>query len=396
MTPSMNAHNEQHDSASPVVKQNLTTQPAAAQEAVAIEVPNGAIFNGNAYADRLETYGFECEAGPLTNCNDWVEFRRCFNHLADWAYSLPPLYAAPVTAAPAIEALKRIKLRLHFVDMPGESMWDRGDGVWVPDWRYEIQLIEHVLHGSPIKAAEKPTDTRKRIEVEGTPAAPGIDLEPFRRLVEWNYDSEFAAYEHGLRTEEQREEAEAERTRLLTLIDASSNPVAAPLIDLADVSLAAQMLTWGREEGLTEGQIAEIDAHAQKLFALTEQCDASPKTFQPTRTYSLDILGNPMRQYEPGKWESARWPSDASPKGGSEAINQLLPPNAWPRWADRHVWDANGEGWFYGAIVEGGGEGLEWNYELQPSGIAMPPEHDWRVPVLRTKANSHGAGVSNG
>ena len=31
----MNAHNEQHDSASPVVKQNLTTQPAAAQEAVA-------------------------------------------------------------------------------------------------------------------------------------------------------------------------------------------------------------------------------------------------------------------------------------------------------------------------------------------------------------------------
>lgn len=28
----MNAHNEQHDPASPVVKQNLTTQPAAAQE----------------------------------------------------------------------------------------------------------------------------------------------------------------------------------------------------------------------------------------------------------------------------------------------------------------------------------------------------------------------------
>ncbi|WP_427852884.1 hypothetical protein [Stenotrophomonas acidaminiphila] len=31
----MNAHNEQHDPASAVVKQNLTTQPAAAQEAVA-------------------------------------------------------------------------------------------------------------------------------------------------------------------------------------------------------------------------------------------------------------------------------------------------------------------------------------------------------------------------
>lgn len=49
---------------------------------------------------------------------------------------------------------------------------------------------------------------------------------------------------------------------------------AAPGIDLADISLAAQMLSWGREEGLTETQIAEIDTHQQKLFDLI---DASPK-----------------------------------------------------------------------------------------------------------------------
>lgn len=34
-----------------------------------------------------------------------------------------------------------------------------------------------------------------------------------------------------------------------------------------DFDLAAQMLTWGREEGLTDAQIKEIDAHAKKMFA---------------------------------------------------------------------------------------------------------------------------------
>ncbi len=42
--------------------------------------------------------------------------------------------------------------------------------------------------------------------------------------------------------------------------------IAAPNVALADISLAAQMLTWGRDEGLTESQVAEIDAHAQRIF----------------------------------------------------------------------------------------------------------------------------------
>lgn len=74
----MNAHNEQHDPASPVVKQNLTTQPAAAQEAVACRYrsrrKNGEFFPW-LYADKLPTERHE---------NSQYEL----------------LYAAPVTAAP--------------------------------------------------------------------------------------------------------------------------------------------------------------------------------------------------------------------------------------------------------------------------------------------------------
>ncbi len=49
----------------------------------------GAIINGRTYADRLENdYRFECEAGPLRLCSDWVEFRRCFEWLAE--HTAPP------------------------------------------------------------------------------------------------------------------------------------------------------------------------------------------------------------------------------------------------------------------------------------------------------------------
>jgi hypothetical protein len=49
----------------------------------------GAIVNGRVYADRLEQeYKFECEAGPLHLCADWVEFRRCFEWLAE--HTTPP------------------------------------------------------------------------------------------------------------------------------------------------------------------------------------------------------------------------------------------------------------------------------------------------------------------
>jgi len=66
-------------------------QPAPVQEPVGCE---GAIVNGRVYADRLEhDYKFECEAGPLHLCNDWIEFCRCFEWLA--THTTPPA-AQPV------------------------------------------------------------------------------------------------------------------------------------------------------------------------------------------------------------------------------------------------------------------------------------------------------------
>lgn len=52
---------------------------------LAHDFPAGAIHNGRVHAERLEATGLECDAGSLQLCNDWVEFRRCFEHLAQWA-----------------------------------------------------------------------------------------------------------------------------------------------------------------------------------------------------------------------------------------------------------------------------------------------------------------------
>jgi len=61
---------------------------------VADERPLGAIINGRTLAERLEAYPFESEGGDLRLCSDWVEFRRCFEHLAEWVSTLA---SAPAT-----------------------------------------------------------------------------------------------------------------------------------------------------------------------------------------------------------------------------------------------------------------------------------------------------------
>jgi hypothetical protein len=66
------------------------------------------------------------------------------------------------------EAVERVKFRLHFDGWPAESFWNAGTEEsprWIPDWRYEIALIEHALHGTPITQPEKPTDTKPRNEI---------------------------------------------------------------------------------------------------------------------------------------------------------------------------------------------------------------------------------------
>ncbi len=137
-------------------------KPAAAQEAVAIEVPAGAIHNGRAFADRLESYRFECEGGPLTNCTDYVEFRRCFEHLAEWASALPELYAAPVAAAP--------------VDLDEHGL--RALDTCIADLRRLLELApDYDLDVMQMQSLETAIESMELRKVASTPAAPGIDGE---------------------------------------------------------------------------------------------------------------------------------------------------------------------------------------------------------------------------
>lgn len=61
------------------------TALAAENAGLESDIPLGAIENGRAFADRLESYQFECDGGNLNMCSDWQEFRRCFEYLSEWA-----------------------------------------------------------------------------------------------------------------------------------------------------------------------------------------------------------------------------------------------------------------------------------------------------------------------
>lgn len=57
----------------------------------------------------------------------------------------------------------------------------------------------------------------------------------------------------------------------------------------------------------------------------------------------------------------------------------MIPADAWPEWADRHCWDEDGCGEFYGVMVCDSG----WMPIYEYSDIPLPAGHDWRVPVMR-------------
>lgn len=77
-------------------------KPASEPAGGDVDFPMGAIENGRAFADRLEMTGLECEAGKLSMCHDWQEFRRCFDWLAQWALERAALSSS---AGPAVEAV---------------------------------------------------------------------------------------------------------------------------------------------------------------------------------------------------------------------------------------------------------------------------------------------------
>lgn len=53
------------------------------------EFPTGAIENGRAFADQVESiYSFKDENGhDLSTCHEWQEFRRCFEYMSDFIYT---------------------------------------------------------------------------------------------------------------------------------------------------------------------------------------------------------------------------------------------------------------------------------------------------------------------
>lgn len=66
--------------------------------------PSGAIVNGRVLADRLEAYPFESQGGDLRLCSDWVEFRRCFEYLAEWVGSRAPAAGDALPSKPGVYA----------------------------------------------------------------------------------------------------------------------------------------------------------------------------------------------------------------------------------------------------------------------------------------------------
>ena len=90
----------------------------------------------------------------------------CFMPFAEYLNFRRDLDAKTVALA---ECVGRLKLRIVFIGWPGESYFNVGSDKydwWVPDWRYELALIEHALHGTPVDQPEKPTDTTKSIDLK--------------------------------------------------------------------------------------------------------------------------------------------------------------------------------------------------------------------------------------
>ena len=133
----MNAHNEQHDPASAVVKQNLTTQPAAAQEAVGEIV----LFGG--YKEAAWSKGRMPEAGTK-------------------------LYAAPVTAVPA-----------SYVYASEQATTCAGCG----EHKHTPLRIDAMGGYVCLTCIDQKLGSLLG-EFGYTPAAPGIDIDSLRRLTD--------------------------------------------------------------------------------------------------------------------------------------------------------------------------------------------------------------------
>lgn len=67
-------------------------------------------------------------------------------------------------------------------------------------------------------------------------------------------------------------------------------------------------------------------------------------------------------------------------------MTTIIPLDQWPAWADRHCWDRDGSGRFYGQWAAQGVWKSVWSW----SNIPMPDGWDWRVPMMRPSAEVKG------
>ncbi|WZB76787.1 hypothetical protein WJ972_15590 [Achromobacter insuavis] len=86
--------------------------------------PAGAIVNGRTLADRLEAYLFQSDGRDLRLCADWVEFRRCFEYLAEWVGRPAP--AAGDALAPGTDLEAAAKKLAECMDYPWSHMLEKG------------------------------------------------------------------------------------------------------------------------------------------------------------------------------------------------------------------------------------------------------------------------------
>ena len=107
-------------------------------------------------------------------------------------------------------------------------------------------------------------------------------------------------------------------------------------------------------------------------------------------SYHLQRMGDKYRSaITTDAWRAWQAAVAASP-GGAAMTGPIIPANKWPTWADRHCWDADGDGYFYGAALPNkhGQPGGAWREAAGRSGIPMPAGWDWRVPVMRPDAEA--------
>lgn len=67
----------------------------------------------------------------------------------------------------------------------------------------------------------------------------------------------------------------------------------------------------------------EIEVSAKRFAALRAQPAGGGERKPNHRWLPTDVLGNPMREYAPGKWEAATWPSDTPPESGGQGVAAL-------------------------------------------------------------------------